>query len=71
MVLDQQSISSASVDDARVRKFAETAVRKLGTYLRMYKILKIYSSHLVYTTGMPTKNVMEISSSFYLYNFHR
>ncbi|PNF34288.1 hypothetical protein B7P43_G16548 [Cryptotermes secundus] len=33
MVLDQQSISSASVDDARVKKFAETAVRKLGTYL--------------------------------------
>jgi hypothetical protein len=71
MVLDQQSISSASVDDARVRKFAETAVRKLGTYLRTYIILKMHSSHSVYASGMPTENVTEIFSSFSLYNFQR
>jgi hypothetical protein len=71
MVLDQQSISSASVDDAHVRKFAETAVRKLGNYLRMYIVPKIYSSHLAYRSGIPIENVMEIFSSFHPYNFHR
>jgi hypothetical protein len=66
MVLDQQSISSASIEDARVREFAEIAVTKLGTYLRMYIILKIYSPNLVYTSGMNIENVMEIFSSFHL-----
>jgi len=35
VVLDHQSITSASIDSPRLRTFAENAVGRLGNYLRM------------------------------------
>jgi len=35
VVLDHQSMTSASVDNDRLREFGANAVRQLSTYLRM------------------------------------